>query len=72
MKTCKVQVYRLWPTGLWYDLIEVEVDAEPYMVEVIEARAIMAEWMRIRRNNLNKPIQIGLYMPSFKPKGIET
>lgn len=66
--TKKVQVYRLWPDKT-YDLVDVEVE-DPGTngldnAEIIESRAVSKEWLRISSRNLQKPLQIGLYMISL-------
>ena len=65
-----VEVYRLWADGHW-DKTSVEVLSEPWTMEIVEARATQKAWWNIHKlscgnSELLKPIQIGLYMPSFQ------
>lgn len=64
MHTTQVEVYRLWPTGRW-DKATVEVLSEPWTMEIVESRAASAAWQELLDEE-DKPLQIGLYMPSFK------
>lgn len=64
MHTTQVEVYRLWPNGTW-DKATVEVMSEPWSMEIVESRAASAAWQQLIAER-DKPLQIGLYMPSFK------
>ena len=57
----KVQVYRLWPSGQW-DLVDVEVEDEPWNAEIVETRAVTKEWLRLSGLSISfKPVRMGLF-----------
>lgn len=64
MNTVKVETYRLWPDGTW-DKVEVEILSEPWIMEIVESRAVTVAWTQLVASE-KKPLQIGLYMPSVK------
>lgn len=59
-----VEVYRLWGNGTW-DKVPVTIEYDGDNDDVIESRAVTAEWIRLSLCNSQKPLQVGLYMHSI-------
>jgi hypothetical protein len=72
-QTLEVEVYRLWKNGTW-DKVTIEISdmslgSQPWdnnAIEIIESRAVQKAWLDLSKRFIDreKPVQIGLYMPS--------